>query len=188
VFGTRSPATFADSSTLWLMDDDTQAADLELYLLRHAHAGNASQWTGDDSLRPLSAKGRRQAEKLGRHLADLRFEPDSILSSPKLRALETAQIVADSLGVGVITDERLASGVDLDVLGAIVSGDGGRQIMLVGHDPDLSDICGELVGVPYLALKKGALARVDVSVPLARGAGTLRWLLPPDAIADRHEI
>jgi phosphohistidine phosphatase SixA len=169
------------------MDDEPQAADLELYLLRHAHAGNAAQWTGDDALRPLSAKGRRQAEKLGRHLANLQFEPDSILTSPKLRALETAQIVADSLGVGVTTDERLASGVDLDVLGGIISGDGGRKIVLVGHDPDFSGICGELIGISYLTLKKGALARIDVSLPLARDAGQLRWLLPPDAVVDRPE-
>jgi phosphohistidine phosphatase len=169
------------------MNDEHQAADLELYLLRHAHAGNASQWTGDDSLRPLSAKGKRQAERLGRHLAELRFEPDSVLTSPKLRALETAQLVADALGVAVVVDDRLAAGVDLDVLEGIVSGDGGRQIVLVGHDPDFSEICGELIGTSHLPLKKGAIARVDVSLPLARGAGTLRWLLPPDAIADRHE-
>lgn len=162
-------------------------ADLELYLLRHAHAGNASDWTGDDAKRPLSAKGRRQAERLGRYLAELRFEPDSILSSPKLRALETARLVADSLGVAVVTDERLAGGVDLDALDAIVSGDGGRQVMLVGHDPDLSDVCGELIGLPFLALKKGALARVDITLPMAPGAGTLRWLLPPEVVADRHE-
>lgn len=170
------------------MDNDVSGpADLELYLLRHAHAGNASQWTGDDAKRPLSQKGRRQAERLGRYLAALRFEPDSILASPKLRALETAQIVADSLGVAVVVDERLAGGLDLRTVESIVSGDGGRQVMLVGHDPDFSDICGELVGISYLPLKKGALARVDASRPLASGAGTLRWLLPPEAVADHHD-
>ncbi len=169
------------------MDEETQSADLELYLLRHAHAGNPSEWSGDDSLRPLSAKGRRQAERLGRYLAELRFEPDSILSSPKLRALETAQIVADSLGVAVITDDRLASGLDLDQVDAIIAGDGGRQVMLVGHDPDFSEVCGELIGIPYLSLKKGALARLDVSLPLGTGAGTLRWLLPPDLVSGRSE-
>ena len=169
------------------MDDEPRVADLELYLLRHAHAGNASEWTGDDSLRPLSPKGRRQAERLGRYLAELRFEPDSILTSPKLRALETAQIVADSLGVAVTTDDRLSGGLDVDVLEAIISGDGGRQIMLVGHDPDFSDIAGELIGTPYLALKKGALARIDLSLPLGPGVGTLRWLLPPDLVSGRNE-
>lgn len=170
------------------MDDDPAGPmELELYLLRHAHAGNASEWTGDDAKRPLSAKGRRQAERLGRYLAELRFEPDAVLTSPKLRALETAQVVADSLGVAVGIEERLAGGLDLRTVESIVSRDGGRQVMLVGHDPDFSDICGELIGISSLHLKKGAVARVDTSMPLAQGAGTLRWLLPPEVIADRHE-
>lgn len=162
-------------------------ADLELYFLRHAHAGNPSEWAGDDALRPLSQKGRRQAQKLGRLLADLRFEPDAILTSPKVRALETAQIVGDALGLGPLTDDRLAGPLDLGVIEAIVSGDGGRQIVLVGHDPDFSEICGELIGLPYLGLRKGAVARIDVSIPLGPGAGALRWLLPPDLVVDRHD-
>lgn len=168
------------------MDDPTAHPDLELYLLRHAHAGNASEWRGDDSLRPLSAKGRRQAEKLGRYLVDLRFEPESIISSPKLRALETAQLIGDALGVGVATDERLATGVDLDVLEGVLAGDGGWRIMLVGHDPDFSELAATLVGTTYLPLKKGTLARIDLTLPLGPGSGTLRWMLPPDAIPDTH--
>lgn len=168
------------------MDDHASSADLELYLLRHAHAGNASEWTDDDALRPLSAKGRRQAEKLGRFLGDLRFEPDSILTSPKLRARETAQLVADALGMAVHVDDRLAGGLDLDVVAALVSNDGGHKIVLVGHDPDFSEIAGELMGLPYLPMRKGALARVDVSMPFAPGAGTLRWLLSPDLIPSHY--
>jgi phosphohistidine phosphatase len=166
------------------VDDAVAHADLELYLLRHAHAGNASEWRGDDSLRPLSAKGRRQAEKLGHYLVDLRFEPDSILTSPKLRALETAQLVGDALGLGVTTDERLASGLDLDVLENVLASDGGWRVMLVGHDPDFSELAATLVGAGYLPLKKAALARIDLTLPLAPGSGTLRWMLPPDAVPD----
>jgi phosphohistidine phosphatase len=167
-------------------DASSGAADLELYFLRHAHAGDPSHWHGDDALRPLSSKGKRQAEKVGRHLADLRFEPDAILTSPKLRALETARIVGDALGLGPLTEDRLADSLDLDDIAAIVSGNGGRQIVLVGHDPDFSDVCGALIGLPNLALRKGALARIDVSIPLGPGAGILRWLLPPDLVVDRH--
>jgi phosphohistidine phosphatase len=168
------------------MDEGVSHADLELYLLRHAHAGDAAEWVGDDSLRPLSAKGRRQAEKLGRYLVDLRFEPDSILTSPKLRALETAQIVGDALGLGVTTDDRLAMGVDLEMLENVLASDGGWRVMLVGHDPDFSELAASLVGAGYLPLKKGALARIDLSLPLAPGCGTLRWMLPPDSVPDSH--
>ena len=166
------------------MDDHPSTANLELYLLRHAHAGNATDWVGDDSLRPLSAKGRRQAEKLGRHLAELHFEPDSIVSSPKLRALETAQLMADDLGLAVTVDDRLAGGLDLDSLEAVIASAGGWRVVLVGHDPDLSELCGSLTGMGYLPMKKGALARIDIAPPIAEGAGTLRWLLPPDTIPD----
>lgn len=167
------------------MDEELVAgsADIELYLLRHADAGDASHWDGPDTTRPLSTKGRRQAERLGRFLAQRRFEPDAIVSSPKLRALETARFVADALGIRVATDDRLAGALDLDVLEGVVDSAGGRQIVLVGHDPDFSQLAAELVAAADLPLKKGALARIDVTVPLGHGGGTLRWLLPPDLLA-----
>ena len=164
------------------MKDPTDAAHLELYLLRHAHAGNASEWTRDDALRPLSPKGRGQAERLGRHLAELGFQPDSIVSSPKLRALETAQLVGDALGLSVTTDDRLAGGVDVRAVADVVAGGNGSRVMLVGHDPDFSDLCADLVGAPAIPMKKGALARIDISRRLEPGTGTLRWLLPPDLV------
>ena len=58
---------------------------------------------------------------------------------------------------------------------------GGTSIVLVGHDPDFSDIAAELIGAPYLPLKKAALARIDAALPLQQGSGILRWLLPPDS-------
>ena len=59
--------------------------EIQLHLLRHAHAGDPMKWSGPDDVRPLSEKGRLQAERLGLLLADAAFEPDAILSSPKLR-------------------------------------------------------------------------------------------------------
>ena len=86
---------------------------VELYLLRHADAGDPAKWDGPDAARPLSPKGEKQSERLGRFLAGIGFRPDAILSSPKLRASQTADIVAGQLGVPVTLDERLASGVDI---------------------------------------------------------------------------
>jgi phosphohistidine phosphatase len=165
------------------MNDPNDAPDVELYLLRHAHAGNAAEWSGADATRPLSPKGRRQAERLGRFLAERSFEFDALVSSPRDRALETARIFGDALGIGVATDDRLAGALDLDVLEAILAGAGGRRIVLVGHDPDFSDICAALSGAENVPMRKGTLARIDVTMPLEVGAGTLRWLIPPDALA-----
>jgi phosphohistidine phosphatase len=156
---------------------------LRLYLLRHADAGDPMAWTSDDALRPLSAKGRRQAERLARHLVAIGFETDALISSPKLRARETAEIVADALEVTVRIDERLGGGLELGALEEILR-DAGRpqHPVLVGHDPDFSDLAAELTGAAQLALKKGALVRIDVDGQLSSGAGRARWLLPPDAL------
>lgn len=157
-------------------------ATLELHLLRHADAGNPAAWDGPDAGRPLSKKGRRQAERLAAHLAGIGFAPDAIISSPKIRARETAELVADALGHAVRLDDRLASGVGLATLERVLADAGGpTRPLLVGHDPDLSDLLSTLVGAA-VPMRKGAIARVDVHGELAPGAGVLRWLLSPDLL------
>ena len=164
------------------MDDPHERHDLQLYLLRHAAAGDPDAWEGDDSERPLSDKGRRQAEALARLLAGRGVTLDAIVSSPKLRARETAQIVADALRMTVAIDDRLADPLDLDDLAAVLGAMGSRRVMVVGHDPDFSELCATLSGAAYVPLKKGALARLDVSLPLQPAGGILRWLLPPEVV------
>jgi phosphohistidine phosphatase len=171
-------------------DGDAATADsLELYLLRHADAGDPMAWSGDDAARPLSGKGRKQARRLGRWLAELGRRPGAIVTSPKVRALETARIVAEALGMEISVDRRLASGFDERALDALVADvrarDGGvARLMLVGHDPDFSDLASSLAGGP-VALKKGALARIDLEGPTASGRGALRWLIPAEAVPER---
>jgi phosphohistidine phosphatase SixA len=158
------------------------AAVLELCVLRHAHAGDAATWDGDDDVRPLTEKGRRQAARLGHLLAAAGFAPDAVLTSPLARARETADIVADLLGVQARLDDRLAEPLDLGTLDAILHDAGSpHSPLLVGHDPACSEIVSELVGAPIL-MRKGALARVDVEGALGEGVGELRWLLPPDLL------
>jgi phosphohistidine phosphatase SixA len=159
------------------------ARPVALHLLRHADAGDAEAWTGDDDVRPLSDKGVRQAERLGLHLALVGFEPDVILSSPKLRASQTAEIVAAALGTTVTLEDRLASSVALGAVDKVLRDHGEpRRPVLVGHDPDFSDLLASLVGAPAMPMKKGALARVDLVIGPEPGGGVLRWLLPPDAL------
>jgi phosphohistidine phosphatase len=158
----------------------------DLYLLRHAHAGNPDAWTGDDSERPLSAKGRGQAERLARFLASIGLKLDSIVTSPKVRARQTAEPVAAALGVHYITDPRLAGPLDEAVLEAILKDVGGEHVMLVGHDPDFSDVAASLTGAPNLPLKKGALARFEATRPLKPSGALLRSLVPPDLLEGRN--
>ena len=157
---------------------------VQLHLLRHAHAGDPARWSGPDEARPLSAKGEDQAERLGRLLASAGFRPDAIVSSPKIRAARTAEIVGRALGVEVRLDERLGGPLDLVTIEAILFDlDEPERPVLVGHDPDFSELAASLSGAPTLAMRKGAFARIDASRPLEPGAGTLRWLVAPDLLA-----
>ena len=155
---------------------------LEIYLLRHADAGDPAAWRGPDSERPLSSKGTRQAERLGKFLAGIGFSPDRIVSSPKVRARQTADIVASALRASVTLDDRLAEGFDLADLRAVIAASESSRTVFVGHDPDFSGLLAELLGTTAVPMPKGALARVDFDAPPARDGGTLRWLLSPDAL------
>jgi phosphohistidine phosphatase len=167
------------------MDLPDEDAELELYLVRHAHAGNSATWNGPDSERPLSPKGRRQAERLGTFLAERGFAPDAIVTSPKLRARQTAQLIADAIGIAINVDDRLGGPLDAQTIGEIAEHVGGTTVVLVGHDPDFSELCSLLAGAEYIPMKKGTLARIDLTLPVQPGGGVLRWLVPPELIADR---
>lgn len=158
---------------------------LILYLLRHADAGDPLAWPAGDAERPLSKKGRRQAKRLARHLKDLDVQLNHILTSPKLRASATAKIVGRGTNRKPVVDERLTIDFGAPELTALVSElePGASSVMLVGHDPDFSDALAWLVGAS-IPLGKGALAAIDLpDREVGAGRGTLRWLLPPDAVA-----
>ena len=155
----------------------------ELYLLRHAHAGDPGGWDGPDDRRPLSDKGQKQAERLGRFLVAVGFRPDAIVTSPKVRAAQTADIVAAQLDLTVAADERLGGRLGLTELEGVMHDAGDpERIVVVGHDPDFSDLLALLCGASDVPMRKGALARVDVRRPVEVGGGTLRWLVPPDLL------
>ena len=156
---------------------------MELYLLRHAHAGEPATWDGPDERRPLSDKGEKQSDRLGRFLAGIGFQSDAMITSPKLRAAQTAKLVANRLGLPVGEDERLGGELSLGTLEAILrdAGDPQRPV-IVGHDPDFTELVAILCGAARVPMKKGALARIDLNRPLEPGGGTLRWLVPPDLL------
>ena len=162
---------------------DEAASAVRLHLLRHAHAGDAFEWVGDDDLRPLTSKGRKQAERLGRFMCEHDVRPDVIVSSPLVRATQTAEIVAAELGMTVRKDPRLASGFSQRELWALLDELGAREPLLVGHEPDLSTVLSYLIDAPGVPMKKGALATVDLETRLGDGEGVLRWLLPPELLA-----
>jgi phosphohistidine phosphatase len=130
-----------------------------IYLLRH---GEAEDGAGDDAARRLTAKGERQARDAGLALAALGIGIDACLASPKVRARETARIACQALGVEVEIVEALREG-PFDSL-ELAAGRG--DVLLVGHEPDLSAEVGRLTGA-NIDLKKGGIAVVDGSTLVA---------------------
>jgi phosphohistidine phosphatase len=126
-----------------------------IYLLRH---GEAEDGDGDDAARRLTAKGERQARAAGLALRELGVGIDACLTSPKVRALDTAHLACEALGVEVEVTEALGGG-RLDALD-LAAGRG--DLLLVGHEPDFSAEVGRLTGA-NVALKKGGIAVVDGS-------------------------
>jgi phosphohistidine phosphatase len=122
-----------------------------LWLLRHAEAADGVP----DDERPLTERGVHQAEAAGRALEALGSGIDVCLSSPKLRALQTAQLACAPLGVEVTVDRRLAGEpFDVDELTA-----GLANVLLVGHDPSFTLTLHDLTGA-QARMKKGGLAGI----------------------------
>jgi phosphohistidine phosphatase len=158
---------------------------MRVYFLRHGQAAARGDWSGDDHDRPLTETGvelmRREAEAIKR----LDLALDVIVTSPWLRAAQTAEIVAEHLDMRsrLLRDERLGPGFDARKLEKILGeNEMAAAVMLVGHEPDFSETVSELVGGGRIVVKKGALLRVDLPDHSVR-RGQLVWLIPPPALA-----
>jgi phosphohistidine phosphatase len=137
-----------------------------LWLLRH---GEAADGAPDDG-RPLTERGARQADAAGRALARLSTNIDVCMSSPKLRAMQTAQRACEPLGIEVTVEPRL-SGEPFDVHDLTV---GLGDVLLVGHDPSFSLLLHDLTGT-QARMRKGGMAGVS--------KGELVALLRPSELA-----
>jgi phosphohistidine phosphatase len=120
-----------------------------LLLVRHAKAAKGDAGVHDRD-RPLDDRGRRDAPRMGKRLAQHEARPDLILSSPALRALETAQLIAEALGgkaADIQVDERLYASTPATLLDIIQSLDDTlKRVMLVGHNPEMSELAHRFFG------------------------------------------
>jgi phosphohistidine phosphatase len=130
---------------------------VRLFIVRHAEAAAGQP----DDLRTLTEQGREQARRLGRRFADDGIQPDAVLSSPLLRARETAAEIAQAVGVEAEPDERLAPGAEPDDVRAAASGRG-ETVVVVGHQPDCGRAAAVLSGGPEPAFPPGGVFAVEV--------------------------
>ena len=130
-----------------------------LYLVRHAKSSRDDPRLADKE-RPLNDRGRRDAPRMGKRLAERGVKPDLILSSPAVRALATAEIIAKDLDYktkDIVVDERLYGGTAEDLLEIIRGlGDKTKRAMLFGHNPELAELahrlCGYITDMPTCAV------------------------------------
>jgi phosphohistidine phosphatase len=154
---------------------------MQLLFLRHGSAEPKNEWSGDDDDRPLSAQGQLTVTDVGRSLPRLAPRPDLILTSPLARARETAEIACECLDVQdkVVIEKRLAPGFELKHLEKIVREHADREVlMLVGHDPDCSELVRELTGGGRLSIRKGGLAQVELPNPKVMKGRLVSLLVP----------
>src|SRR5215210_340990 len=131
---------------------------VQLVIVRHAEAASGEP----AELRPLTAEGRECARALGRQLKRDGLSPDAVLTSPLLRARETAQELARTAGVEAEPDERLAPGATAAGVRAAAE-KRGETVVVVAHQPDCSRIAAELTGGEEPAFPPGAMLAIDLS-------------------------
>jgi phosphohistidine phosphatase len=152
-----------------------------IFLVRHGIAGDPDEWKGPDDSRPLNAKGRRRFRETARTFAKLGDRVELLCTSPLVRAVQTAEILADVLELDEISVlEELRPDVPVQQLLDRVAQLVEKRIALVGHDPQLSGVAGALGGVEpaRIDFPKGAIVRFDAEDAAAREAQPRWWLEP----------
>ena len=158
-------------------------ATLELYLVRHAIAAERGAEYPDDSKRPLTSEGISRFRKEAKALAALDVDIDQIISSPLVRAKQTAEILSQAVPAqpSIVTSDSLApAGTPAAVFQELAKHMRKARIALVGHEPNIGELAARLIGSRTpVEFKKGAICRIDFEVFPPKGHGHLVWFLPP---------
>lgn len=164
--------------------DEKASSEFRLYLMRHGEAVAREEST-DDSRRALTADGKRKMKEIARGLVRIGLALDAIVSSPLVRAVETAEIVARATepAVPVEQADALGPGASTEAAVAFLGTQGRRsRVLLVGHEPSLSALATRLIGGgrhTNLAFKKGGCCLITFDEFPPASAGELQWWLTP---------
>jgi phosphohistidine phosphatase len=165
---------------------------LKLFIMRHGRAEDRYVWPGTDASRPLTTDGLEKTGAVLRALqkhASRKLNPELILSSPLVRAWQTACLARDILHIPLDEEPALACGSTLDRLARVFSErELPETVMLVGHEPDLGALAGDLEGTGgFRPFKKAGVALLEGE--FARGGMKLRWMVrPKDALKESDTV
>lgn len=155
----------------------------ELYFIRHGVAEDRGDAWPDDNKRPLTEDGMSRLRKAVRGLARIGVTVDVVLTSPLVRARQTADIVAAGLNPrpSIVNIDSLApAGSYAAVVKDLEKHARKNRIALVGHEPMIGELAARLIGSRHpIEFRKGAVCRIDVDNLPPAGPGDLQWMLPP---------
>jgi phosphohistidine phosphatase len=165
---------------------------MKIVIVRHGIAMEREDWAAqseDDDLRPLTSEGEKRMRRAARGIEAVLKGADVVATSPLTRARQTAQIVADGLGVASLTEvTALAPGAGAEAVVAwLQSQDAEATVVLVGHEPDLSELVAWLTTASHQAfmpLKKGSACLLEAEGRPDAGSFLLRWALTPAQLRD----
>ena len=156
---------------------------MEIYILRHGIAvERGSRAYANDGDRPLTKEGEEKMTQIANSLLAMGLQFDLILSSPLVRARQTSEIVAEELGEEVTFTDFLAPGANALELVTEINSEKPRCVLLVGHEPDLSQLISILLtgeSGASIELKKGGLCKLTAEKLTFGQCATLNWLLTP---------
>ncbi len=155
-----------------------------IYLLRH---GDASQEYQNDRQRPLSEEGKTSVKKVAEYVLRNKINPTRLITSPMLRAWQTANIVAEALNLNDKIEESDSMMPDSnpdDILRILTRLDNNERVLLVGHQPLLGILISNLIskGFANIEVRKSSLACVEIHQPVSAGKGVLKFFINPELI------
>ena len=158
---------------------------MHLYIIRHADAESRDGWTACDAERPLTPLGHRQARELGEAFRQRGISFDAVLTSPMIRAKQTAEGILGTAANGSgpqLCDLLAQDELRRRKLTKVLAETDGESVAIVGHEPDLASYLAWLLGTDAanLHIEKGAVALVRFEDEPAKGDGELVWVITPD--------
>jgi phosphohistidine phosphatase len=163
---------------------------MDCVLLRHGIAVERDEWEGQDEGRPLTKRGTKRVAQVADGLIRLDVQPTHVLSSPLIRAIETAEIVHSLLRVRSrvkIVDELLPDASPDRLLSILHDLPPESCVMCIGHEPQLGMAASVLLSgraSASFSLKKAGACLIELPIPVKPGRGVLRWWLTPSQLRD----